>query len=126
MSALASVKLPSDLIDAARQDAAVFSRSIGGQVEHWARIGQALESVPGYSVERVRAARQGRFDAAALCEDELRIMDDLLFSEPSGSQRQAMARIGARVGAVGEDAHGRLVRVKADGGVEVLPESMTK
>ena len=61
MSALASIKLPVDLIEAARQDAGVFSRSIGGQVEHWARIGQALESVPGYSVDRIRAALEGRF-----------------------------------------------------------------
>lgn len=122
MSALASIKLPVDLIDAARQDAGVFSRSIGGQVEHWARIGQALEAVPGYSVDRVRAALEGRFDSAALCDDELRIMDDLLFLEPTAAQRMAMARIGARAGAVGEDAEGRLVRVRADGSTEVLPE----
>ena len=122
MSALASIKLPVDLIDAARQDAPVFSRSIGGQVEHWARIGQALEAVPGFSVDRVRAALEGRFDSSALCDDELRIMDDLLFLEPTAAQRQAMARIGARAGAVGEDAEGRLVRVRADGSTEVLPE----
>lgn len=122
MSALASIKLPVDLIEAARQDAGVFSRSIGGQVEHWARIGQALEAVPGYSVDRVRAALEGRFDSAALCDDELRIMDDLLFLEPTAAQRKAMARIGARAGAVGEDAEGRLVRVRADGSIEVLPE----
>jgi hypothetical protein len=122
MSTLASIKLPTDLIDAARQDATVFSRSIGGQVEHWARIGQALEAVPGYSLERMRATLQGRFDSAALFEDELRIMDELPFTEPTVAQRQAMARIGARVGAVGEDAQGRLVRVRADGGLEVLPE----
>jgi hypothetical protein len=122
MSALASIKLPVDLIDAARQDAGVFSRSIGGQVEHWARIGQALEAVPGYSVDRVRAALEGRFDSAALCEDELRIMDDLLFVEPTAAQRQAMARITSRAGAVGYNAEGRLERVRADGSVEVLPE----
>jgi hypothetical protein len=122
MSALASIKLPVDLIEAARQDAGVFSRSIGGQVEHWARIGQALEAVPGYSVDRIRAALEGRFDSAALCDDELRIMDDLLFVEPTAAQRQAMARIGSRPGAVGEDAEGRLVRVRADGSLKVLSE----
>lgn len=51
---------------------------------------------------------------------EALLQDDFEFLEPTDAQRAAMAAIGARPGAVGMDAHDRLVRVRADGSLEVL------
>ena len=122
---LASIKLSADLVDQARRDAAVFSRSISGQVEHWARLGQALEAAPGFSIERVQAALEGRLDAADLTEDEWRLFDDLHFEAlavPTEAERQAYAALGNQPGAVGTDARGLLVRARADGARDVISE----
>ncbi|MFM2287710.1 MAG: hypothetical protein RL684_853 [Pseudomonadota bacterium] len=77
MTTLASIKLSTNLVDAARADAAVFHRSIGGQVEHWANIGRAIEASPGYTLDRVRAALAGEFDAELLTVEERAFFDDL-------------------------------------------------
>ncbi len=76
-TSLTSIKLPTELVDAARSDAALFSRSIGGQVEHWANIGRAIESAQGFTLDRVRGALAGRFDASLLTDDEAVLFDDL-------------------------------------------------
>jgi hypothetical protein len=75
---LASIKLSADLVDAARTDAPLFSRSIGGQVEHWARLGRAIENSPAFPLGRVRAALNGEFNADALSDAEWRLFDALL------------------------------------------------
>ncbi len=75
---LASIKLPTDLVDAARADAAVFRRSIGGQVEHWARLGRAIEASPAFPLGRVRAALNGEFNAQALSDAEWELFDALI------------------------------------------------
>ncbi|MEO7128699.1 MAG: hypothetical protein ABI040_07530 [Rhodoferax sp.] len=83
-ASLTSIKLPSDLVNAARVDAATFSRSIGGQVEHWANIGRAIEATPGFTTDRIRAALNGRLDAADLSGDEMMMFDDLLGAAMDG------------------------------------------
>ena len=42
-SPYASVKLPAALVNQARQSAAVFRRSVAGQIEYWAALGQSME-----------------------------------------------------------------------------------
>jgi len=130
MSVLASIKLSKELVDDARHDAAAFQRSVGGQVEHWARIGRAVESAPGTSLSRVRAALEGRFDPNDLNELEWPIFDELQFDalladnvDTAAVQAKAVAayaKLGARPGAVGDDESGRLTRVRDDGSIEYL------
>lgn len=84
-NSLASIKLSAELVDAARIDSALFNRSIGGQVEHWAAIGRAIEGTPGFPVDRIRAALEGRYDAKALSGDEAEIFDDLLGAAMDGT-----------------------------------------
>ena len=123
MSTLASIKLSVDLVDQARVDAGVFQRSIGGQVEHWARLGQAFEQVPGYTLDRVRAALEGRFNPDDLSEDEFAIYDDLEWQASLVPTPEAIAEgeaLKTRPGSVGYDEQGRLVRVRADGTDEVI------
>jgi hypothetical protein len=83
---LTSIKLPAELVDAARAESTLFSRSIGGQVEYWANIGRAFESTPGFTLDRVRAALAGHYDAALLSRDEAEIFDDLLGSAMDAMQ----------------------------------------
>ncbi|QND62062.1 ParD-like family protein (plasmid) [Mesorhizobium sp. AR07] len=121
----ASVKLSSALVNLAREDAPVFSRSIGGQLEHWARIGRAIEQAPGFTLDRVRAALEGRFDPALLADQERThyydLLDDVMLA-PSSEETAAMALLGRSAGAAGYDAHGRLVRVAGDGNTVVIEE----
>lgn len=120
MSTLASIKLPADLVEDARVEGALFSRSISGQVEHWARLGQALEAMPGFPLSRVRAALEGKVDEAALSDDELSLLDELRFAEPPDDVRAFYAELGARSGAVGLNDAGEIERVGADGGIEIV------
>jgi hypothetical protein len=122
---LATVKLPAQLVDLARAEAAVFSRSISGQLEHWARIGRAMENAPGFTLDRARAAIEGRLDPALLSDEECRYYYDLLgdaLANPGLEVKAAARRRGRSVGAAGYDDAGRLVRREADGSLTVVGE----
>ncbi len=54
-----AVKVSSDLVMAAEQEARVWSRSMAGQIEHWARLGRALEAQPDVDLARIRAVLTG-------------------------------------------------------------------
>jgi hypothetical protein len=41
-----AVRLSRDLINSARETGTLQSRSIAGQIEHWARLGRAMEAAP--------------------------------------------------------------------------------
>lgn len=117
----ASVKLSSDLVDQARQEASVLHRSVGAQVEHWARLGRALENTPGFGIERVRQALHGGLRLEDLSAAEQDAVFDYVGAEldaPSPRIRAHYAAIGAEAGAVGSDAEGRLVRREASGGLK--------
>lgn len=51
----ASVKLPSTLVEQARQAAQPMRRSVASQIEYWATLGQIVEHT-GLSVQEARAA----------------------------------------------------------------------
>lgn len=124
-SQFASVKLPAQLVDQARAEASLFSRSISGQLEHWARMGQAIEQSTGFTLSRARAALAGEFDPADLSAEERTYFYDMLddkLATPDDAEIAAMATIGSTAGAVGYDDDGRLVRVERDGSRTVIEE----
>lgn len=121
-----SIRLSDALVADARSDAEAFNRTISGQVEHWARLGQAIEAAPGFDLTRVRAALDGRFNADLLSPEELEYFEDLMaqsFLSPSAKSLQFAAAIRTKVGAVGLDDAGRLVRNLPGGGVEVIEDA---
>lgn len=69
-SNFSTVKLNSRLVDEARREAELFQRSIAGQIEHWAKLGRAIENAKGFSIERVRTALAGELKIEDLSDDE--------------------------------------------------------
>ena len=65
-----AVKLPTPIVEHARAAAKLHSRSIAGQVEHWVRIGRAIERSKSFSLDRVEAALRADLDADTLTPDE--------------------------------------------------------
>jgi hypothetical protein len=46
-----SVKLSDETVESARQQAQIFQRTLGGQVDYWAKIGRLAERYPGLTFE---------------------------------------------------------------------------
>ena len=112
----ASVKFPDAFVEDARREAELFNRSVAGQIEHWARIGRALEGAPGIPVERVRETLEGKVKLETLSVQEQRAVFDHMgdwFDDPPADVVAAYREIGSRPGAVGLDKMGKLVRVPA-------------
>ncbi len=106
-----TVRLNSELIDAARDEADLLHRSLGGQIEHWARLGRAIEDV-GLPLKRVREALDGSLKIEALSRVEQDQLFDLLggrFGNPPETVRAAYRALGEADGAAGDDPAGRLV-----------------
>jgi len=91
-------------------------------------IGESLvppESDPGYTLERVRAAARGEFDADLLEPDEERLFHNMwsvYMVGPNPERDGFVAKMRAEGGYVGEDEQGRLVRTIAGGGIEILQD----
>ena len=117
-SNFASVKLSGDFVDQARREAEVVHRSVGAQVEYWARLGRAVENTPGFGIDKVRQALDGQriLKPATLAEqDQAFAALSAEFDAPSAEARAHYAKLGQSPGAVGLDARGRLVRRETSG-----------
>jgi hypothetical protein len=117
-SRYASLKLSSAFIDEVREEASVFHRLVGAQVEYWARLGRAVETMPGFGADRVRLALAGRLKLEALSREEQDAVFDRLgdqFDNPSAELTAHYIALGGAEGAVGTDAQGRWVRRVASG-----------
>lgn len=129
MTATSSIRLPDSLVEDARSNAVTFKRTVGGQLEHWARLGQAIEAAPGFDMTRIRAALDGRFNADMLSPDELEIYEDLLaeaLATPDAEELAFFDQLAKQGGAVGYDESGRYVRTLPGGGVEVIEEAINR
>ena len=65
-----AVKLSTPLIDAARAESRISARSMTQQVEHWARIGRAVERAGLIDGRRLRAALAAELEFDALGPEE--------------------------------------------------------
>lgn len=73
-----SIKLSARFLEEARQEANVFHRSLSGQVEYWARIGQAVENAPGRGKKTVRDALEWGDKGRDPSHEEQEAFDELL------------------------------------------------
>ncbi len=108
-----SIKLSTDFVEEVRREVDVSHRSVGAQVEYWAKLGRAIESTPGFDVERVREAFDGRLRVEALPTGEGRepflMRLSAAFDNPDDATRDRYRRLGERRGAVGSDGAGGVV-----------------
>ena len=51
-----TVKIDRSLVEEADRERGRVNRSLGGQIEHWARLGRALENAPRMSQDKIRRA----------------------------------------------------------------------
>lgn len=61
-----SVKLSDETVDCAREQAQVFQRTLGGQVDYWAKIGRLAELYPGLNFDYLQKLMR---------ENRLRLLD---------------------------------------------------
>ncbi len=97
-AAFASVKLPSDLVDQARQAAQPMRRSVAGQIEYWATLGRIVEA-SGLTA-------QDALEAIAQHDAQRGIPQEKLPAEPVADE--ALDALEARF--VAAEASGRLVQ----------------
>lgn len=114
----ASVKLTTEFLDEARREADAFNRSLAAQVEHWARIGRAVEHTPGLGVSDVQSLFDGRFKVEDLAPSVRGAFWGHMTEAFKASDAEAdayYAELASREGAVGRNAQGELVRREPSG-----------
>ena len=92
------VKLSDDLVRAARKEAEAASRSITSQIEHWARLGRAAESVlPHRDVLSLTEMLEGLIHrkVGLLTSTRQRIRDLLIVVARSINRSSVQAELGA-------------------------------
>jgi len=101
-----AIKLSAEFVELARGEGRVMGRSIAGQVEHWARLGRAVERAPGFAYERIHAALSAQTSLDDLTADEQAValaeLDDYLEHLP----RDRDARFFAELRAARAPIHG--------------------
>jgi len=108
-----AIKLSDAFVEIARREGRVMGRSIAGQVEHWARLGRAIERAPGFSYDRVHAALAARGSIDDLTADEQAVALAALEEHLENLPRDRDAAFFARLRATGAPVHGEAVRRSA-------------
>ncbi len=104
-----AIKLSDQFVGLARGEGKVMGRSIAGQVEHWARLGRAVERAPGFDYGRVRSALAAQTGFDDLTADERAValaeLEDYLEDLPRDRDEPFFAKLrAARVPIHGETA----------------------
>ena len=120
-----AVKLSEELVIAARSEAERMSRSMTQQIEHWARVGRAVERTPGVSLDAVRQALVAARPFDSLNAEErivaLGELERLVF-EPRGDRSFHRERRAAGECYAVLDSDGSVVEVGPDGTRRVVSE----
>ncbi|WP_018698197.1 ParD-like family protein [Amorphus coralli] len=108
-----SIKLSDEVMDVVRREAELQSRSIAGQLTHWARIGRAVEKTGRFDYRRIEQALGGKLSPDALSSDEQDVWFDAFAEAVTGptAEEEAFFAERRKLGrGVGLDENGRLVR----------------
>ena len=112
-----SVKLDANLVDDARGAAALHSRSLAGQIAHWARIGRAVERSGSFDHARLSRVLAGEAETTTLTPEEKAVWSERFLArmeEARQAEEEEFAELRASGAAVGLDAEGRVVVADAD------------
>ena len=113
------VKLSDDLIQAARTTAQDASRSLAGQIEHWASIGRAVEGLLTSSdVHSLKRSNAGGGNSAADMDQRNEIVNALtaaLRPEMASATSERIGQLNAVRYGTDPAFPGLMIRVDADG-----------
>lgn len=120
------LRVSSELSEAAEEVGAKFHRKGAQQIEYWARLGRALETLPGITHQKIDAALSAR-----LAFDELNAEERAIALARLGHmelEREAPPHMTSEHGAYTRDDRGRLVHVLPNGKHQLVksPFRMTK
>lgn len=121
-----AIKIADDLAVAARAESGLMNRSMTEQLEHWARIGRALERAPGVSMARIRSALAAEADFDTLTNDERAVALGALESatfNPRGDRELQREKRRKRQPYTILDEQGRVVEVAANGRKRVIADA---
>jgi hypothetical protein len=76
MSTGTTIRISEEMTTISRAESEVMRRSMGSQVEYWARIGRAVERSGQFSYEKIKDALLGRLEVDALNEWEKPVFDE--------------------------------------------------
>ena len=106
-----SVRLSDDVIDMARATSDINSRSVAGQVEHWVKIGRAVERTRGFDYSRIEAALRAQRSRDTLTGEEQAVYDEEFFDlldEPTEAELAFFEKMRAEGRGVGVTEDGEL------------------
>jgi len=107
-----AVRIDDELVEQARAEIALSNRSIGGQIEIWAKIGRAIERTPGFDYQRVKAALRTELPLDELTGEEQVVFDQEFFAllhQPSEVEDAFFAKMREEGRGVGLDENDELV-----------------
>jgi hypothetical protein len=108
-----SVKFADDaFIDDARAISGIQSRSLAGQIMHWARIGRAIERSGSFDHAKISRVLAGELETTALSAEEKAVWSEKFLekmSEPGPGEESFFADLRKSGEAVGLDASGNIV-----------------
>lgn len=91
-----SIKISDEEMKCLREEAELSSRSIAGQVEHWLRIGRAIERSPAFNYQRVREALKGLLSPDDLSGEEQEVFfedfADEMWKPPTAEDKAAFEK----------------------------------
>ena len=119
-----AVKISNIEMQAVREAAAVNSRSIVGQAEHWIRLGRAVERNPEFGFEKVERALGGLASVDALSGSEQELFLDRFADRmrvPQPAEHAFWADRQKRGLGVGLDEAGALVHASSQGSAKPAP-----
>ncbi len=120
-----ALKINDDIATAARAESQLAQRSLTQQVEYWARLGRALERMPGVSMDRIRQVLAAQDDFDALSADEralaLGALETLTFN-PGGDRSLKREKKAAGQTCTTLDDAGRVIEIGPDGKKRVIAD----
>lgn len=92
-----TVKMSDEVVSMAENEMLISGRSLAGQVEHWAKIGRAIEQSPAFNYQRVKAALTAQIPYDDLNTEEraafLEELDESMWAEPDAEEKAFYAKL---------------------------------
>jgi hypothetical protein len=119
------MRISADLSDAAEQVGAMFHRKAAQQIEYWASLGRALETLPGVTHSKIEAALTASLEIDALSDEERAIALARL-SHAELTRHAPPMQPSTRGALYARDHRGRLVGVLANGKQQLVSDARLK